>query len=293
MNITVYVNSCLFAKTSNNLLRFFSKAQYNRQSINIKKSVFNFSSVRKLSTSKRVNMRFVQFKVNSGQPQLGVQVTHDGDIIDVSGVDSSIPNSFVEFLNQGDEALEKAKRIVAQGKSVIPLTSATLLAPITKPDKVACVGLNYKGHCDEQNLKYPTEPMIFSKFSSVIVGPYDNVQLPSISNMVDWEAELAVVIGKKAKGVRPDQAKDYIFGYTVAQDISARDWQKERNNGQFLLGKSMDTFCPIGPAVVAKEYISDVNNLDIKTWINGKLMQDGNTSELIFKIDYLVSYLSQ
>lgn len=101
-----------------------------------------------------------------------------------------------------------------------------------------------------------------------------------------------MVIGRKAKAIRPDQANDYIFGYTVAQDISARDWQKKRNNGQFLLGKSMDTFCPLGPAVVTKNKL-DPNNLSIKSWVNGKLKQDSNTSELIFKIDFLVSYLSQ
>lgn len=104
--------------------------------------------------------------------------------------------------------------------------------------------------------------------------------------------ELAVVIGKKAKAIREDQAKDYIFGYTIAQDISARDWQKKRNNGQFLLGKSMDTFCPLGPCVVAKENLNP-ENLDIKSYVNGKLKQSGSTSELIFKIDFLVSYLSQ
>lgn len=109
---------------------------------------------------------------------------------------------------------------------------------------------------------------------------------------VDWEVELAVVIGRKAKAIRQDQVNDYIFGYTVAQDISARDWQKKRNNGQFLLGKSMDTFCPLGPAVVTKNKI-DPSKLAIKSWVNGKLKQDGNTSELIFKIDFLVSYLSQ
>lgn len=109
---------------------------------------------------------------------------------------------------------------------------------------------------------------------------------------MDWEAELAVVIGKKAKEIREDQAKEYIFGYTIAQDISARDWQKKRNNGQFLLGKSMDTFCPLGPCVVAKEYLNP-DGLNVKSYVNGQLKQDGNTSELIFKINYLVSYLSQ
>lgn len=111
---------------------------------------------------------------------------------------------------------------------------------------------------------------------------------------VDWEAELAIVIGKKCKSVKDDDVEDCIFGYTVAQDISARDWLKsKRNGGQFLLGKSMDTFCPLGPAVITKEAVCDINNLPVRTWVNGKLKQDGNTSELIFKTHEIVAYLSQ
>ncbi|KAI4462080.1 fumarylacetoacetate hydrolase domain-containing protein 2a-related [Holotrichia oblita] len=238
-------------------------------------------------------MRFVQFQLKSGGPQhIGAQLTLDGDVFDISAVDSSVPNSLLKFLSEGNGVVEKAKRIVAAGKSVVPLTDVNLLAPITKPDKVACIGLNYSGHCDEQNIPYPTEPIIFSKFSSTIIGPYDTIKLPSISNSVDWEAELAVVIGKTAKCIRQDQVDEHIFGYTVAQDISARDWQKKRNGGQFLLGKTMDTFCPIGPAIVTKNKLN-AQNLNIKSYVNGVLKQNGNTSEMIFKIDFLVSYLSQ
>lgn len=250
-------------------------------------------SLKNFSVGSASNMRLVQYRLKKGgQQHLGAQLTSCGDIIDISAVDHSIPNSLVEFLGQGCGIYEKAKRIVGESKSVTPLENVDLLSPITKPDKVACVGLNYTGHCEEQNLPRPKEPMIFSKFSSVIVGPNDNVQIPPITDCVDWEVELAVVIGQKAKAIRQDQANDYIFGYTVAQDISARDWQKKRNNGQFLLGKSMDTFCPLGPVVVTKNKV-DPNNLSIKSWVNGVLKQNGNTSELIFKIDFLVSYLSQ
>ncbi|EFA10484.1 Fumarylacetoacetate hydrolase domain-containing protein 2A-like Protein [Tribolium castaneum] len=227
-----------------------------------------------------------------GLPHLGGQITQDGDIFDISNVDHSIPNTLTKFLATGDDVYERAKRIIASGKSVIPLKNVELLPPVIKPDKVACVGLNYSRHCDELNIPYPHEPIIFSKFSSTIVGPYDKIELPKISNSVDWEAELAVVIGRKAKAIRQDQALDHIFGYTVAQDITARDWVTARNNGQYLLGKSMDTFCPLGPAVVTKNKL-DPNNLTIKSWVNGKLKQNGNTNEMIFKVDFLVSYLSQ
>nr|XP_022918517.1 fumarylacetoacetate hydrolase domain-containing protein 2 isoform X2 [Onthophagus taurus]XP_022918518.1 fumarylacetoacetate hydrolase domain-containing protein 2 isoform X2 [Onthophagus taurus] len=238
-------------------------------------------------------MRFVQFQLKSGGPRhVGAQLSIDGDIIDISAVDSSVPNSLLKCLRDGNGIIEKAKRIVAEGKSLVPLSEVNLLPPITNPDKIICVGLNYSGHCDEQKLPYPKEPIIFSKYSSTIIGPHDAIKLPKISNSVDWEVELAVVIGKTAKNIRQDQSQDHIFGYTIAQDISARDWQKGRNGGQFLLGKSMDTFCPIGPVVVTKNKIN-AQNLNIKSWVNGVQKQSGNTNEMIFKIDFLVAYLSE
>jgi len=240
-------------------------------------------------------MRFVQFVNKNGGPQhLGVQLAAGGDIIDVSAVNSRIPNNLKKFLEGGDELLKKAKRIVAEGRSIIPESDVNFLAPISHMDKLACVGLNYSGHCKEQNIDPPESPVIFSKFPSNIIGPTDTIVLPSISDKVDWEAELAIVIGKKCKSLNNHEAEDYIFGYTVAQDLSARDWQKgKRNGGQFLLGKAMDNFCPLGPAVVTKEAIPDITNLSVKTWVNGQLKQDGNTSELIFKPRDIVAYISQ
>lgn len=240
-------------------------------------------------------MRFVQFTSKNGGPQhLGVQLVQGGDVIAVSAVDSRIPNSLKKFLEGGDDMLKKAKRIVAEGRSVIPEAEVNFLAPVTRMDKLACIGLNYSGHCKEQGVSPPESPVVFSKFPSNIIGPRDNIMLPSISDKVDWEAELAIVIGKKCKGLNKDEGESCIFGYTVAQDITARDWQKsKRNGGQFLIGKAMDTFCPLGPAVVTKEAVSDINNLPVKTWVNGNIKQDGNTSELIFKPHEIVAYISQ
>ncbi|XP_015597221.1 fumarylacetoacetate hydrolase domain-containing protein 2A isoform X2 [Cephus cinctus] len=253
-------------------------------------------AVRHFSRSHTLDMRFVQFvNKNGGGPQhLGVQLKQGGDIIAISAIDSQIPNNLRKFLEGGDDLLKKAKRIVAEGRSVIPEADVNFLAPVIRMDKLACVGLNYSGHCTEQGLEPPKNPVIFNKFPSNIIGPYDDIHLPKISDKVDWEAELAIVIGKKCKGLDNHEAEDYIFGYTVAQDISARDWQKgKRNGGQFLLGKAMDTFCPLGPVVVTKEAVCDVHNLSVKSWVNGKLKQDGNTSELIFKPQDIVAYLSQ
>lgn len=240
-----------------------------------------------------LKMRFVQFSTTDNGPQrLGVQLSQEDDIIDVSGVDHSVPNGLVQFLQAGPGLLERAKRIVAEGKSVVPLKNVRLLPPVTSPDKIVCVGLNYRGHCEEQNIPAPKEPMFFSKFSSCITGPYDDIPYPAITKELDWEVELAVVIGKTAKNVRPISAMDHVFGFTVAQDLSARDWQKKRNSGQFLLGKAMDNFCPLGPAVVTKEAIADPHALGIRSKVNGILKQEGNTNELIHRIDHIISFLS-
>ncbi|PSN32303.1 hypothetical protein C0J52_17369 [Blattella germanica] len=241
---------------------------------------------RNFSSTSPSNMRFVQFTGTKGGPRrLGVQLSEEGDIFDISGVDSSIPNGLVQFLRTGDDMMEKTKRIVAEGKSLISLSEVKLLPPVMSPDKVACVGLNYRGHCEEQKRPIPDEPVFFSKWSSCIVGP-DAEEL-------DYEVELAVVIGKTARDVRPKDAMNYVFGFTVAQDITARDWQKRRNGGQWLLGKSMDGSCPLGPAVVIKEVLPNPHTLPIRCKVNGELKQDANTDELIHKIDFLISYLSR
>ncbi|XP_014235467.1 fumarylacetoacetate hydrolase domain-containing protein 2A [Trichogramma pretiosum] len=251
--------------------------------------------LRNFSLSSSYSMRFVQFVNKTGGPQhLGVQLQQGGDIIAISVLNSRIPNTLKKFLEGGEDLLKKAKRLVAEGRSVISEKDVILLPPVTRMDKLACVGLNYSGHCKEQNKEPPSSPVIFSKFASNVIGPYDDIHLPTISEKVDWEAELAIVIGKKCKGLNNHEAEDCIFGYTVAQDLSARDWQKgTRNGGQFLLGKAMDNFCPLGPAVVTKEAVADVKNLAVRTWVNGELKQDGNTSELIFKTHDIVAYLSQ
>ncbi|XP_034942324.1 fumarylacetoacetate hydrolase domain-containing protein 2 isoform X2 [Chelonus insularis] len=256
-------------------------------------TIFQFS--RNFCTTRLQEKRFVQFMNKNGGPQhLGVQLKPGGDIIAISSIDSRIPNSLNKFLEGGEVLKKKAKRIIVEGRSVVPESEVKILEPISGMDKLLCVGLNYSGHCQEQNVEPPQSPVIFSKFPSNIIGPTDNIVLPTISNKVDWEAELAIVIGKKCKGLNNQDAEQCIFGYTVAQDISARDWQKgKRNGGQFLLGKAMDTFCPLGPAVVTKESICDINNLFVKTWVNGNLKQNGNTSELIFKPQDIVAFISQ
>lgn len=237
-------------------------------------------------------MRFVQFCNKSGVQRLGVQLKLGGDIIDINAADTSLPNSLINLLNGGKQLLDRVKTIANEGKHRVSLNDVKLLAPVQNPDKIACVGLNYRGHCEEQKLPLPKEPMVFSKFSSCIVGPYDDIKYPTVSDQVDWEVELAVVIGKKGYNIPESQSLDHVFGYTIAQDISARDWQKQRNGGQFLLGKAMDTFCPLGPAIVTKEAINNIYDLKISTKVNGELKQSGNTGELIHKIESIIARIS-
>lgn len=200
------------------------------------------------------------------------------------------PNDLKKFIELGVNIDELKKKI--EGLKSISTDSVELLPPILEPQKILCVGLNYKGHCDEQNKPYPKEPMFFSKYASTLVGPTGNVIAHKISDQIDWEVELAVIIGAKASHVKKENAFDYVFGYSVAQDISARDWQKLRNGGQFLIGKSMDSFCPLGPAVVHKSEV-DPSDLTIKCKVNNVLKQCGKTSELIFTIEDVIERVTQ
>ncbi|XP_060712391.1 fumarylacetoacetate hydrolase domain-containing protein 2A isoform X1 [Hemiscyllium ocellatum] len=250
--------------------------------------------VRQLSASKSSRMRLVQFLTVGDQNGVRLGVEKDGgSIIDLNSFDSSLPRTMKEFLEIGDTALETARRAVDCGKYTRCRSEITLLSPITNPDKVVCVGMNYMDHCLEQNVAVPKEPVIFSKFASSIVGPYSDIIHPEESNEVDWEVELAFVIGKKGKHIKKEEAMDYVAGFTVAHDVSARDWQMKRNGKQWLLGKTFDTFCPLGPAIVTRDALSDPHNLGIRCRVNKEIMQNSNTNQLIFKTEELIVWVSQ
>lgn len=168
-----------------------------------------------------------------------------------------------------------------------------LLPPII-PVNILALGINYKKHGDETAMSYPDQPILFLKATTSIVGHNGPIILPAAGpDSVDYEAELAVVIGKKAKNVSPDKAMDYILGYTCANDVSARDWQFDKQKGQWARGKSFDTFCPLGPWIVTKADIDDPNNLGIRCIINGQTVQESRTSEMIFNVQNIVSNLSR
>lgn len=168
-----------------------------------------------------------------------------------------------------------------------------LLAPFI-PLNILALGINYRKHGDETAMSYPDQPLLFIKATSSIAGPETPIVLPAAGpDCVDYEAELAVVIGKKAKNVMPDDVMNYIMGYTCANDVSARDWQLEKQKGQWSRGKSFDTFCPLGPWIVTKEEIANPDNLGIRAVLNGQTVQESNTANMIFNVREIVSKLSQ
>ncbi|KAG1666547.1 Fumarylacetoacetate hydrolase domain-containing protein 2 [Nymphon striatum] len=229
---------------------------------------------------------------NCKKVQLGLELSRGGDVVSLSN-DSSLPCTMMEFLEKLEDNLIKAKRVLdSKDRILIPRSSIDITAPITKPDKVLCVGMNYKDHCEEQNVPLPVVPIIFNKFPSCIVGPTENIPVPEITEELDWEVELVIVVGKKCKNVSEKDADEYIFGYTAAHDVSARDWQLKKNGGQWLVGKAMDAFCPLGPCIVTKDSI-DANNLDVSTRVNGIVKQKSNTCQLVHKSSNLISFCSK
>jgi len=240
-------------------------------------------------------MRFLQFQLLSDvskTTRVGIQRTKSGGIIDLS---ETLPRStsLVQAIsNFGTESLiEKAQSMV--GRQSVDYTLCKILAPITSPDKVVCAGMNYRDHCIEQGVPVPEEPIFFSKFPSSIIGPFDDIPYPDVSQELDWEVELAVVIGKRGKNIDVEKAKDHIFGYTVAHDVSARDWQFGKNGGQWLLGKTMDGFCPLGPCVVTPDEIQDPHHLSITCSVNREIKQNSNTSQIVHNSYSCIAFLSK
>jgi 2-keto-4-pentenoate hydratase/2-oxohepta-3-ene-1,7-dioic acid hydratase in catechol pathway len=173
---------------------------------------------------------------------------------------------------------------------VASLADVRLMAPIPRPPKIICVGLNYRDHAIESNMEIPKVPTIFSKYSTSVIGPGDTIQLPRLSTKPDYEAEMAVIIGKGGRYIAGDKWQEHVFGYTNLNDVSARDYQMATT--QWMMGKTFDTFAPMGPAIVSADEIADPHNLDISITINGETLQHSNTKHLIFRIPDLIEYLS-
>jgi len=231
-------------------------------------------------------MKLVRFGV-AGKEKPGIII--DEKIYDVSEVIDDFNESFFE--NDGLNALaslveNKSSSLSEVGKDI------RLGSPVARPSKIVCIGLNYADHAKETGASLPAEPVIFMKSTTSLSGPFDDIMIPKNSIKTDWEVELAVVIGKRASYVEESVAMDYVAGYCLHNDVSEREFQLERG-GTWDKGKGCDTFAPIGPWMVTKDAISDVDNLRLWLTVNGTKMQDGNTKNFVFRIPYLISYVSR
>ena len=233
-------------------------------------------------------MKLIRFG-KQGEEKPGILLSND-EKIDVS----SFVNDYDEkFFESG--GLVSLKNWLNENESSAPRLddSIRLGSPIARPSKIICIGLNFKDHAAESGLgTVPEEPLIFGKATSAISGPYDNIVIPRGSEQTDWEVELGVVIGKKTSYVDQDQALDHVGGYVLHNDVSERAFQKDRG-GQWIKGKSADTFAPMGPFMATPDEIDNINDMRMWLNVNGENMQDGNTSNLIFSVDHVISYLSQ
>ena len=232
-------------------------------------------------------MKLIRFG-NEGSVKPGLQLENNIRI-DVSGFGEDYNENF--FATDGINRLEKWLE-TNQKKCPVINNDIRLAAPTARPSKIVCVGLNYAKHAEESGMAVPGEPVLFFKATSSIIGPHDNVILPRGSEKSDWEVELAVVISKKASYVTESTAMDYVAGYMVHNDISERAFQLERE-GQWVKGKSCDTFAPLGPFMATKDEIADPHNLRLWLKLNGETLQDSNTSDFIFDIPKVVSYISE
>lgn len=233
-------------------------------------------------------MKLATFEFNN-KVTIGAVV---GDqVLDLSQV--GLPNSMRALIAAGPDALQKVADALAGGQcAMLDLKTVKLLAPVIDPSKIIAIGLNYRDHALEQNVPLPKAPLIFAKFPSCVNGPYDPIRWdPALTQMVDYEVELGVVIGKKARRVSEADALDYVFGYTVINDTTARDLQY--GDKQWVRGKSLDTFCPMGPVVVTADEIPDPQALGLRCLVNGEVRQDSNTIQMVFGVRELIAYCSR
>lgn len=231
-------------------------------------------------------MKLIRFG-EAGKEQIGVQV--DGRNYDVSAFGGDYDEAFFE--NNGLARLEEFVK-ANQGK-LIELPAGTRLgSPIARPSKILCIGLNYRDHAAETGAKIPAEPILFMKSTTSLSGPNDDIVIPKNSTKTDWEVEFGIVIGKRASYVEEADALGYVAGYVLHNDVSEREFQLERG-GTWDKGKGCDTFAPIGPFLATPDEVEDINNTRLWLSVNGKMYQDGNTSNLIFGIPYIISYVSQ
>ena len=236
-------------------------------------------------------MRLITFR---NENKIGIGSLKGDQVIPFSQ-SAEIPEDMLSFLQEGEGAINKANDICSNPEEIIALKEVNILSPISRPPKIIAIGLNYADHLEEiraagRNMDTPEVPMIFNKQSLSANGPYDEIHKPIVSDKLDYEGELTIVIGQNCRHVSKDDAHKVIAGYTIANDVSVRDWQMRVPT--FTIGKSFDTHCPFGPAIVTKDEIADPHDLHLKTEVNGEIRQESNTKHLIFNCFELIEHLS-
>jgi 2-keto-4-pentenoate hydratase/2-oxohepta-3-ene-1,7-dioic acid hydratase in catechol pathway len=233
-------------------------------------------------------MRWISYQADSG-PRSALST--DRGYVDPTSVDSSLPTSLKLLMTAGPAVMAMAAAAAQEGPA-LPSETLKLLPPIIDPQKIICIGLNYADHARETGAEIPTEPVVFNKFPTALRAHEEAIELPAVSSKVDYEAELVVVIGRQARFVDEHDALAYVGGYTCGHDVSARDWQKGKPGGQWLLGKSFDSFAPCGPELVTPDEVGDPGDLRVVFRLNGETLQDSSTDQLIFCVPQLIAYLS-
>jgi 2-keto-4-pentenoate hydratase/2-oxohepta-3-ene-1,7-dioic acid hydratase in catechol pathway len=218
--------------------------------------------------------------------------------VDLSATNDKLPGSVKELLAlfSRDSSFRRVAEAAAKSPDAVTFaaTDVKVLTPVPDPGKIICVGLNYRDHAIEGGKAIPTEPVLFSKFINTLVGPGDDIKIPKVSQQVDYEAELVIVIGKTAKHVRNDaSAFDYVGGYTCGHDVSGRDWQFRGAEKQWMIGKTFDTFAPVGPVLVTTDELTDPHKLQVQLRLNGETMQNSNTKEFIFQVPEILAFITQ
>jgi 2-keto-4-pentenoate hydratase/2-oxohepta-3-ene-1,7-dioic acid hydratase in catechol pathway len=235
-------------------------------------------------------MRLVTF-LSNGEPHIGAQGTQG--VVDFALAAPALPESMLDLLADGPKALDAARaaaaRAFSEGVGVIAADRVRLLAPVPRPGKIFGIGLNYRDHAQETGNPIPEVPIVFSKAATAVIGPGAAIEIPPASALIDYEGELAVVIGRPAKRVSRRDALQYVAGYTVMNDVTARDYQARSGH---CIAKSFDTFAPMGPALVTADEIGDPSTLDLRTIVSGQEMQHSRTSNLIFDVPALIEYIS-
>jgi 2-keto-4-pentenoate hydratase/2-oxohepta-3-ene-1,7-dioic acid hydratase in catechol pathway len=236
-------------------------------------------------------MRLVTLHTAAG---LRAAVRHDDQYIDLHATDGAFPASVRQLLAAGPGVLEHVRKVGKRPEAVrVPVDKARLAPPVPDPQKIICLGLNYRDHAAETNAPIPREPIVFAKYPSAIIGPGMPIVLPAVSSEVDFEAELVIVVGRRGRHLNPAGALAHVAGYTVGHDVSARDWQLKKDGKQWTIGKTFDTFAPIGPELVTPEEAGDPHRLGIRLRLNGQTMQDSSTQQMIFGVGETLAYLSK